>query len=172
MVLISCCYSNIFCGFPKTLCLDQFWDSVWVSSRYWAVTEGELLSSLARYENLSASWSWPQTMLIRVAATGVPPACVSRMFKLLGTLTLKAFYILALDGMQLKLGSMPDHCFCFAEGKYLAWCDVALGRQLGHLGRCLFRLRLHSHMTSVVHKDTAQVYIMVWKNSMSLLCVS
>lgn len=74
--------------------------------------------------------------------------------------------------MQLKLGSAPDHCFCFAEGKYLAWCDVALGGQLWDLGRCHFRLRLHSHMTSVVHDGTAQVDIMVWKNSMSLLCSS
>lgn len=67
---------------------------------------------------------------------------------------------------------MWDHCFCFAEGKYLAWCDVALWGQLRDLGRCHFRLRLHSHMTSAVEEGTAQVDIMVWKSSMSLLCSS
>lgn len=72
--------------------------------------------------------------------------------------------------MQLKLGSVPDHCFCYAEGKYLAWCDVALEGQLWDLGRSHFKLRLHSHMTSVEYDGTAQVDIMVWKNSMSLLC--
>lgn len=72
--------------------------------------------------------------------------------------------------MQLKLGSVPDHCVCFAEGKYLAWSDVALGGQLRDLGRCHFRLRLHSHTTPVVDDGTAQVDIMVWKNSTSLLC--
>lgn len=28
--------------------------------------------------------------------------------------------------MQLKLGAVPDHCFCCAEGKYLARRDVTL----------------------------------------------
>lgn len=68
-----------------------------------------------------------------------------------------------LGGIQLKLGGGPDHCCCFAEGKYLAWCDVALGGQLRDLGRCHFGLRLHSHMTSVVLDGNAQVDVTVWK---------
>lgn len=91
------------------------------------------------------------------------PAGVSRMSKALCLLFLKPSIYWSLGGMQLKLGSVPDHCFCFAEGKYLAWCDVALGGQLRDLGGCHFRLRLHSHMTSVVHDGPAQVDIMVWK---------
>lgn len=70
----------------------------------------------------------------------------------------------SLAGKQLKLGSVPNHCVCFAEGKYLARCDVVLGGgQLQNLSRCHFRLRLHSHMTSLLHAGAAQVDIMVWK---------
>lgn len=69
----------------------------------------------------------------------------------------------SLGGMQLKLGSVPDHCFMFCWGEIFGPCDVALGGQLRDLGRCHFRLRLHSHMTSVVHDGNAQVDVMVWK---------
>lgn len=58
--------------------------------------------------------------------------------------------------MQLKLGTVPDLCFCFAKGKYLAPCDVALGEQLWDLAGCNFRLRLGSHMTSVVKYSVKQ----------------
>lgn len=111
-----------------------------------------------------------QTKQMRRIATDVygrPPSSRERPSAV--SLILKVFYTLA---TQLKLGSVLDHCFCFAEGKYLAWCVVALGGQLRDLGRCHFRLRLHSHMTSAVEDGTAQVDIMVWKSSMLLLCSS
>lgn len=121
-----------------------------VFSQCCAVIEEMLLCSVAHYENLPASRSCatsrflggvlslrPQTMLIRLTATGVcklPPSLstgVSRMSKH----TVSYFKGLStrwsLGGMQLKLGSVPDHCFCFAEGKYLAWCYVALGGSCG-----------------------------------------
>lgn len=96
----------------------------------------------------------------------LPPNRVLRMSKCTES-CFKGFYILVT--WWLKLGSVPDLCFCFAVRKYLAWCDVGLVGQLQDLGRCHFSLRLHSHMTSAVHDCTAQVDIMVWKNSMSLL---
>lgn len=93
-------------------------------------------------------------------ATGVSHllASVSRMSKCT-FFYLKAFSYAGY--LQLKLGSMPDHCFCFAEGKYLAWCDVALGGQLQDLGKCLFRLGLNSHMTSFMDDGVAQMDVMV-----------
>lgn len=98
---------------------------------------------------------------MRVTATGVlraPSQPVSRECPSAPSLILKAYYILVTWWDPVKIRNLARLLclFCWGEIFGLAWCGP--GGQLWDLGRCHFRLRLHSHMTSVVRGGTAQEY--------------